>query len=751
MKTHIIGRILATAAISLPSALFAVDTDSDGLDDSVETNTGIYVSPTNTGTNPNNPDSDGDGAGDWYEVAIIDVAPTAAQPNAPNSAAIKPNIPYPLPVPDSTPPATNKPVKVYILSGQSNMVGQGNISPLGTAGTLETITKTDKKFPNLLNGNAWSVRNDVRYRGVIAAIGNSPLIPGYNNGTTAIGPEIGFGHVMGYHHSEPVLVIKSSEGGRALGSDFLPPGSVQYTYGSNTYPAYGGSPISWPTGSTPVTSTFYAGFQYDQCFLDDADMVAPPWADATTYPQYAQVRSNGQVYVCKTNPNHISSPISEPGVGAQWTNYWTKVFNVTDVLDNFANEYPQWAAQGFEIAGFAWFHGWNDGLSYTGQYAYRYEQNMAQFIRQIRAYYESRYPGKIKPRAPFVIATAAFEGWNEAYLNQYPTRRAVIDAQHAVPKAREFSRNVKTMEARGFWRDKSISPAPGGAQGYHYNRHAETFMLVGDALGRGMIDLLAFTDTTPPTLAASAIVDNKSGGPVAVNALVTYTVTFSEDMDASTVSADDFGNAGTAAFTIGTVAETSPGVFSVPVTPTSAGTLQFQVNQNAVLKDNAINSLNTASPIPDNTILVVGAFYAAWTKGPFQGTLGDTNPGLDFDGGSLPTGIEWVVGGDPTHGGDDAGLAPTLDATTDPSGKFLFTYRRRDGANIDPNTEMMVEYCGDPNDWTTALHQGTGAQQITITEAPGDPGFSEVTVALPGILADSGKLFVRLKVVVATQ
>lgn len=35
------------------------------------------------------------------------------------------------------------------------------------------------------------------------------------------------------------------------------------------------------------------------------------------------------------------------------------------MLDNFAAEDPAWAAQGFVIAGFAWFHGWNHGLSYT--------------------------------------------------------------------------------------------------------------------------------------------------------------------------------------------------------------------------------------------------------------------------------------------------------------------------------------------------------------------------------------------------
>lgn len=46
----------------------AVDTDSDGLDDSVESNTGIYVSAANTGTNPSVADTDGDGVPDGLEV-----------------------------------------------------------------------------------------------------------------------------------------------------------------------------------------------------------------------------------------------------------------------------------------------------------------------------------------------------------------------------------------------------------------------------------------------------------------------------------------------------------------------------------------------------------------------------------------------------------------------------------------------------------------------------------------------------------
>ncbi len=44
------------------------DTDGDGLLDAYETNTGVYVGPTNTGTDPNKSDTDGDGMGDGDEV-----------------------------------------------------------------------------------------------------------------------------------------------------------------------------------------------------------------------------------------------------------------------------------------------------------------------------------------------------------------------------------------------------------------------------------------------------------------------------------------------------------------------------------------------------------------------------------------------------------------------------------------------------------------------------------------------------------
>jgi hypothetical protein len=62
------------------------DTDSDGLDDGVETNTGTFVSATNTGTNPLLSDTDGDTISDGVETgldptsnsqAAIDLLPSA--------------------------------------------------------------------------------------------------------------------------------------------------------------------------------------------------------------------------------------------------------------------------------------------------------------------------------------------------------------------------------------------------------------------------------------------------------------------------------------------------------------------------------------------------------------------------------------------------------------------------------------------------------------------------------------------------
>lgn len=125
-------------------------------------------------------------------------------------------------------------------------------------------------------------------------------------------------------------------------------------------------------------------------------------------------------------------------------------------------------------------------------------------------------------------------------------------------------------------------------------------------------------------------------------------------------------------------------------------------------------------------------------------SLGNSSADLDFDNGGLPTGIEWVTGGDPSVGSDDPGFTPTF-SNTHPS-NFLFTFRRRDSAAGDPNTSIVVEYGSNLTGWAPAQH---GVNGVTINDTTNlGGGFHQVTVSIPRSLAGpGGKLFARMRVV----
>ncbi len=110
-------------------------------------------------------------------------------------------------------------------------------------------------------------------------------------------------------------------------------------------------------------------------------------------------------------------------------------------------------------------------------------------------------------------------------------------------------------------------------------------------------------DIVPATV--TSIDDGDADDLVPANQLMTYTVTFNEDIDASTVTAADFDNAGTAPITIGTISETTAtsGVFLVQVTPTNTGTLILRIPSGAVINDVAGNALVT--PVQDDTTVTV--------------------------------------------------------------------------------------------------------------------------------------------------
>ncbi len=140
--------------------------------------------------------------------------------------------------------------------------------------------------------------------------------------------------------------------------------------------------------------------------------------------------------------------------------------------------------------------------------------------------------------------------------------------------------------------------------------------------------------------------------------------------------------------------------------------------------------------------------YTSWASGTFtNGTLGNQDMTFDFDGDGLASGVEWVIGTDPTLASDASDKKPVFDNTTDPE-YFLYRYRRTDVANADPKTSIAVEYGNDLNGWTTAVHDGTNLI-ITPTNDFHGAGVDQVEVKIKrSTLAPGGKIFSRLKVVI---
>lgn len=288
---------------------------------------------------------------------------------------------------DDKPGVANKPIQVFILAGQSNMEGQGFIKAdpqrKKGKGSLEYLTKdpaTADKFKHLLGKDGkWAIRDDVWIHYLDR---KSNLTVGYGAKEDRIGPELGFGHVIGEAYEEPVLLIKLAWGGKSLAKDFRPPSS--------------GGEVG---------------------------------------PYYKEI-----------------------------------VQRTKEVLGNLKQEFPEFGDRKYELAGFGWHQGWNDRVNQA--FNDEYEKNMANFIRDIRK-------DLGVPKLPFVIAETGMSGKEE----KHPRALSLMKAQAAVAEYEEFKGNVAFVGTKEFWRDKEVSPS---GQAYHWNTNAETYYLIGEAMGYAM-------------------------------------------------------------------------------------------------------------------------------------------------------------------------------------------------------------------------------------------------------------------------
>lgn len=315
-------------------------------------------------------------------------------------------LPDVLPDPDGKDADMSKPVQVYILMGQSNMLGFGKPSKLQEVAAA--------KYPYLVDDEgAWTTRKDVRDVFVMCS-GNSPAKDKRNGWMTIqgnIGPEIGIGHHVGHVTDAPVLILKSCIGNRSLGWDLLPPGSEPYEHGGKMQPGYRGTPDE-PDGDTggDMSKGWYAGCQYD-----------------------------GDVAAAKK------------------------------VLENLDKYYP--GAKEYEVAGFFWWQGDKDMRN--AAHAERYEENLVQLIKSLRKDFNA-------PSAKFVSASLG-----QTKKGSGGGDGKILDAMESVSK----SSDPELKDQVGFVYSHPLSK--GGSSSGHYSGNPETYMNIGEAMGKAMVELLS--------------------------------------------------------------------------------------------------------------------------------------------------------------------------------------------------------------------------------------------------------------------
>ena len=123
-----------------------------------------------------------------------------------------------------------KPIKVFILAGQSNMEGHAGVQTLDQLGKHPTHGHLLKKIKKA--DGSFIVRDDVfvSYKKEGEHI-KRPLSVGMGAwGADWFGPEVMFGIEMGDYFKEPVLLIKTCWGGHSLYGNFRPPGAGKAGY-----------------------------------------------------------------------------------------------------------------------------------------------------------------------------------------------------------------------------------------------------------------------------------------------------------------------------------------------------------------------------------------------------------------------------------------------------------------------------------------------------------------------------------------
>jgi hypothetical protein len=316
---------------------------------------------------------------------------------------------------------TTKPLVVFILAGQSNMEGKAKVE------LLEYQAKQPQNqqiFGHFQKEGKWIERDDVWIK-FLNRKGN--LTVGYGS-PNCIGPELEFGHVVGDHYDQQVLLIKTAWGGRSLYRDFRPPS---------------------------------AGL--------------PP--DEVLQKMLAAQK--------KKNPAATLEDVTS-GFGAT---YRDMLKEVNSTLADLKTNFPAYQNQGYEVRGFIWFQGWNDMIDRTA--TAEYATNLAHLISDVRKDFNApNLPFVIAQMGVGGVDNTdanitKFKAAEAAVMDLPQAKNNV-----ALVKADQFWDTEADAVFKKGWRENLKEwNTLGSDYPYHYLGSAKTYCRIGHALAQAAIAL----------------------------------------------------------------------------------------------------------------------------------------------------------------------------------------------------------------------------------------------------------------------
>lgn len=295
----------------------------------------------------------------------------------------------------------DKPIKVFVLVGQSNMQGHAKIETLPHLGM---DPKTKPMLDLILNesGNTKTISDT--YISHLSKDRNTSGLMGVGQGAdeNKIGPELTFAAYMQKHLGQQILIIKCAWGGKSLHTDFRPPSAGPY--------------------------------EFEQSVLD-------------------RLKSQGkEIEKIKAE--------RKKATGAYYKKTVEHVNKVLAELDSYVTGYDN--SKGYDLAGIVWFQGWNDMVD-SSVYPNRgndggyddYTKVLRHFIRDIRKDLNA-------PDLPFVIGVMGVGGPTDKYGPDQARYKKIHqnfrDAMAAPAKEDEFKDNVVAVLTENYW-DQELDAA----------------------------------------------------------------------------------------------------------------------------------------------------------------------------------------------------------------------------------------------------------------------------------------------------